>query len=101
MTITLIPSATRKLIHVRGIVQGVGFRPFVYSLAQSLSLSGHVFNTSAGVTIEVEGDGDTVDLFLKRLGENPPHLAELVGISASEIDPCGSTAFSILQSEDP
>jgi hydrogenase maturation protein HypF len=100
MTITPIPSATRKLIHVRGIVQGVGFRPFVYALAQSLSLAGHVLNTSAGVTIEVEGDDDAVELFLKRLSENPPHLAELTGISAFEIEPCGSAAFSILHSED-
>ena len=45
----------RKHIQVRGIVQGVGFRPFVYKLARSLRLSGHVFNSSAGVTIEIEG----------------------------------------------
>jgi hydrogenase maturation protein HypF len=100
MTTTSIATATRKLIHVRGIVQGVGFRPFVYALARSLSLAGHVFNTSAGVTIEVEGDGTAVETFLKSLTENPPHLAEVAGVSVSEIEPRGDAVFSILQSKD-
>ncbi len=46
---------SRRQIHVRGIVQGVGFRPFVYNLAQRLQLAGYVLNSSAGVVIEVEG----------------------------------------------
>ena len=44
----------RKHIQVRGIVQGVGFRPFVYNLAHSLGLTGFVFNSSSGVTIEIQ-----------------------------------------------
>jgi hydrogenase maturation protein HypF len=98
MTTIPISSVVRRLIQVRGIVQGVGFRPFVYALAQSLSLTGHVFNTSAGVTIEVEGDPAAVDIFLRDLSANPPHLAELAGISVSEIDVHGDAAFSILPS---
>ncbi len=56
MAITPTASARRRHIDVRGIVQGVGFRPFVYKLAQSLSLTGYVFNSSSGVTIEIEGN---------------------------------------------
>ncbi len=55
----------RKHIQVRGIVQGVGFRPFVYKLAKSLGLTGYVFNSSAGVTIEIEGGEPEVDKFLQ------------------------------------
>ena len=55
----------RKHIQVRGIVQGVGFRPFVYKLAKSLGLTGYVFNSSAGVTIEIEGGGSEVDQFTR------------------------------------
>ena len=80
-----IAPAVRRLIQVKGIVQGVGFRPFVYALAQSLSLTGHVFNTSAGVTIEIEGEVAAVDHFLRELSANPPYLAELAGVSVREI----------------
>ena len=47
-------------VHISGIVQGVGFRPFVYNLAMSLNLKGWVKNTSAGVDIEVDGDKETL-----------------------------------------
>jgi len=93
-----IAPAVRRLIQVKGIVQGVGFRPFVYALAQSLSLTGHVFNTSAGVTIEIEGELAAVDHFLRELSANPPYLAELAGVSVREIEPRGDAVFSILSS---
>jgi hydrogenase maturation protein HypF len=93
-----IAPAVRRLIQVNGIVQGVGFRPFVYALAQSLSLTGHVFNTSAGVTIEIEGELAAVDHFLRELSANPPYLAELAGVSVREIEPRGDAVFSILSS---
>ena len=95
-----IAPAVRRLIQVKGIVQGVGFRPFVYALAQSLSLTGHVFNTSAGVTIEIEGEVAAVDHFLRELSANPPYLAELAGVSVREIEPRGEAVFSILFSKD-
>ncbi len=95
-----IAPAVRRLIQVKGIVQGVGFRPFVYALAQSLSLTGHVFNTSAGVTIEIEGEVAAVDHFLRELSANPPYLAELAGVSVREIEPRGDAVFSILSSKD-
>jgi acylphosphatase len=57
----------RKRIQVTGVVQGVGFRPFVYNLAQELALSGYTLNSSAGVTIELEGEPDTIESFLHTL----------------------------------
>ncbi len=77
-------SAVRKRIHVRGIVQGVGFRPFVYNLAKSLGLAGYVFNSSAGVTIEVEGCEESVEQFLATLRSEPPHLAEIADVTVSD-----------------
>ncbi len=67
----------RKHILVRGVVQGVGFRPFVYKVATSLGLSGFVFNSSSGVTIEIEGRGAALDAFLQTLENEPPKLAEI------------------------
>jgi len=95
-----IAPLVRRLVHVRGVVQGVGFRPFVYTLAQSLSLAGHVFNTSAGVTIEVEGDSAAVELFLEKLRAEPPDLAELASVSVVEIEPRAEAAFAILPSQN-
>src|SRR3984885_1633156 len=90
----------RKHIQVRGIVQGVGFRPFVYKLAKSLGLTGYVFNSSAGVTIEIEGGESEVDRFLKTLKDDPPQLAEIAQITVSDIEVQGGTGFSILGSRE-
>ncbi len=90
----------RKHIQVRGIVQGVGFRPFVYNLAQFLGLTGFVFNSSSGVTIEIEGDGAPVTTFLQTLQEDPPQLAEITEITVSEMGVEGSAGFSILGSRE-
>ncbi len=51
----------RKQIFIRGIVQGVGFRPFVYNLARSLHLAGYILNSSSGVTVEIEGVEEAID----------------------------------------
>jgi hydrogenase maturation protein HypF len=90
----------RKHIQVRGIVQGVGFRPFVYKLARSLRLSGHVFNSSAGVTIEIEGSESEVEEFLNGLQVDPPQLAEIAEIAVSELAVKGDSEFSILNSRE-
>ena len=76
----------RKHILVRGVVQGVGFRPFVYKTATSLGLSGFVFNSSSGVTIEIEGRGSALDEFFQTLKDDPPRLAEIKEIIVSEIE---------------
>src|ERR1017187_10214510 len=63
----------RRQIEVSGIVQGVGFRPYIYRLATSRHLSGTIRNTSAGVTIEIQGPAETVQDFVEHLpAEVPP-----------------------------
>ena len=64
----------RAKIIVKGIVQGVGFRPFVYNLAKSLNLKGYVLNSSKGVTIEIEGDN--ISDFIDRLPKEAPPLSQ-------------------------
>lgn len=91
-------SRTRFKIEVSGIVQGVGFRPFVYGLAQKNSLSGYVNNTSLGVIIEVEGEAENIREFLSALKNNPPHLAQIDDVSSSEIPCLNSTEFKIIKS---
>jgi hydrogenase maturation protein HypF len=90
----------RKHIRVRGIVQGVGFRPFVYNLAQSLGLAGYVFNSSSGVTIQIEGDGAALAAFLEKLKADPPQLAEITEITVSEMTVEGSSGFTIVGSRE-
>lgn len=68
---------TRTLITVRGIVQGVGFRPFVYTLARKYKLRGRVSNDTAGVVIEVEGDPCIIERFLAGILHSPPPLAHI------------------------
>ena len=62
----------RLRVCVRGVVQGVGFRPFVYTCAAALALSGSVRNDSSGAIIEVEGDATDLDDFLARLTHHAP-----------------------------
>jgi hydrogenase maturation protein HypF len=90
----------RKHILVRGVVQGVGFRPFVYKTATSLGLSGFVFNSSSGVTIEIEGRESALDEFFQTLKDDPPRLAEIKEITVSEIGVLGGAGFSILGSRE-
>ena len=65
----------RLRVCVRGVVQGVGFRPFVYTCAAAHALSGSVRNDSSGAIIEVEGDATDLDYFLARLIHHGPPLA--------------------------
>jgi hydrogenase maturation protein HypF len=89
---------TRLRIDVKGIVQGVGFRPFVYGLALSRGLSGYVKNTSEGVLIEVEGD--RADEFLRSLTAEAPPLARIFAIRSTPVPPEGSAGFRIIGSAD-
>jgi len=88
----------RRQILIRGIVQGVGFRPFVYGLAQSLGLSGYILNSSSGVTVEVEGSDAAIERFLDTLQKSPPPLARITNIAAAEVPPQGGNEFSIRES---
>jgi hydrogenase maturation protein HypF len=86
-------------VHISGIVQGVGFRPFVYGLATRLDLKGWVRNTSAGVDIEVDGDKDTLDSFVKLLQDEAPPLSRIDEFSTSFGPVSGFRSFDILHSE--
>ncbi|MEO5711150.1 MAG: carbamoyltransferase HypF [Nocardioidaceae bacterium] len=90
----------RRRYEVSGLVQGVGFRPFVYVTASELGLSGSVSNTPSGVVIEVEGAPDDVDTFGRRLVEDAPLLAEVQGLHESELAARGGTGFTIEESAD-
>lgn len=85
-------------IEVKGVVQGVGFRPFVYNLARSLNLKGFVTNTSKGVIIEIEGE--SVEEFMSKLQNNPPPLAKIYSIEKTELPPNNYRSFEIIESID-
>ena len=86
-------------IHITGIVQGVGFRPFVYNLATRFQLNGWVRNTSAGVDIEVDGEQDVLDTFVKALRDEAPPLSRIDEFTASFGSANGFHSFEILHSE--
>jgi hydrogenase maturation protein HypF len=89
----------RRRLHVRGQVQGVGFRPFVYRIATECRLSGWVCNDSAGVTIELEGPATRLLEFESRLRAEAPRLARIVELQASELPASGDTGpFRIVAS---
>jgi hydrogenase maturation protein HypF len=89
----------RRAIHVRGIVQGVGFRPHVYGLARRHHLGGVVRNALEGVSIEVEGDEAALDEFARALVREAPPLARIAGVSSEEKAPLGEKDFRIEGSE--
>ena len=80
------------------MVQGVGFRPFVYSLAQRHGLAGWVRNTSAGVEIHVEGPGDEVEAFVAALPREAPSRAYIAELARESAEPEGVAGFVILES---
>jgi hydrogenase maturation protein HypF len=83
-------------ISIRGIVQGVGFRPFVYSLANSLSVKGFITNTAEGVSLNVEGEN--LDSFLERIRGEAPPLAKIMSMDISPAKFFGFADFSIRES---
>lgn len=88
----------RRHITVEGIVQGVGFRPFVYGLARENGLGGFVLNDSAGVTIELEGERRALDNFVQSLQKQAPPLAMIEKIACDIVPPRGECRFEIVAS---
>jgi hydrogenase maturation protein HypF len=86
-------------IFIRGVVQGVGFRPFVYKLATSLDLKGWVINSPNGVTVNIEGQQNLLEEFLLRLEKEKPPKASIYSLEPLFITPKGYTHFEILESE--
>jgi len=95
----------RRQIEVSGIVQGVGFRPYVYRLAIGRHLGGTIRNTPAGVTIEIQGPAETVQDFVEHLPTEAPPLARITSFTVSEV-PCvakqtvGNQDFRIVHSHE-
>ncbi|MGQ9859235.1 MAG: acylphosphatase [Thermodesulfobacteriota bacterium] len=86
-------------VSVRGVVQGVGFRPFVHNLATALELKGFVLNSQEGVWIHVEShDKDRIQSFLNRLNAHAPPLAKIQSIEATPTEPSGFEEFTIRES---
>jgi hydrogenase maturation protein HypF len=88
----------RRRIDVRGVVQGVGFRPFVARLAGDLGLAGSVGNDATSVFVEVEGQVHAVEEFMRRVVADAPPLARVVAVSAVELSPLGAEGFAIVPS---
>jgi hydrogenase maturation protein HypF len=91
--------AARLKMTIRGAVQGVGFRPFIYRLASELELSGWVNNTARGVFVEVEGPREKLDGFLLRVEREKPAISFIQSLESSFADPVGYVGFEIRKSE--
>ena len=86
---------SRSRLVITGVVQGVGFRPFIYRLARSLNLGGWVLNSTEGVIVEVEGKPDVVDRFIQAIPQQAPPRARIERIDRTILPPIGYRAFAI------
>ncbi len=89
---------SRVRARIEGTVQGVGFRPYVYRLADEMGLAGHVLNDSRGVVVEVEAPSEAVERFLARLPAEAPPLATVERVVAEPLEELGELGFSIRES---
>ncbi|MGK7930611.1 MAG: carbamoyltransferase HypF [Microcystaceae cyanobacterium] len=90
----------RLKITIKGAVQGVGFRPFIYCLATELSLTGWVNNTASGVTIEVEGNPSTLNLLIQRIKAEKPSAAYIQSLETQALNLYNYQSFEIRSSLD-
>jgi [NiFe] hydrogenase maturation protein HypF len=100
MSAVPVKSEIKRLrLEVSGIVQGVGFRPFVYSAAKKFDVKGFIGNESSGVFIEIEGEENRLDAFIEHLKKNAPPLSHISEIRSEVIDLKGDFDFQIVASE--
>ncbi len=90
--------AIRQALLIHGIVQGVGFRPHVARLAADLGLAGDCRNDSTAVIIEIEGEPERVEAFIRRIVDDAPPLARITSVTATATEPRGDTGFAITAS---
>lgn len=88
----------RIRMNIQGVVQGVGFRPFVYNLARELNLKGWVNNTALGVDLEIEGESESLEQFVRRLIDDAPPLALIEETSVQRLEAVHYTDFIIKES---
>ncbi|NOZ74355.1 MAG: carbamoyltransferase HypF, partial [FCB group bacterium] len=93
------PDRTRLHLDIHGIVQGVGFRPFIYNLAQTYGLTGWVSNTASGVVLEVEGAPESIAEFRRAITTEAPPLSLIESVQASEVAATGAIDFVIRPSD--
>jgi len=86
-------------IIIRGAVQGVGFRPFIYKLATQMKLKGYVLNSPLGVIIVIDGCQKDLENFILRIKKEKPPISKITGMEFSFLDPKGFTRFEIKNSE--
>ena len=91
---------SRIYIVIRGAVQGVGFRPFIYNLAKKMNLKGYVLNSSSGVYIEAEHEKKFLNDFVLKIEKEKPVLSVITGLEFSFLDPVGYRNFEIRKSEN-
>lgn len=94
----MINDKIRIRIIINGAVQGVGFRPFIYRLANEMNLTGYVNNSSTGVFIEAEGTKEQLEIFLKRIESEKPVLSFISCLESSYLDTYGFVGFNIHES---
>ncbi|MFN7992778.1 MAG: carbamoyltransferase HypF [Bryobacteraceae bacterium] len=92
-------ATARRQIRIRGVVQGVGFRPFVHKLARRLELTGYVLNSSSGVVVEVEGAETTLEAFVETIRREAPPLASIDEMLVTAVGVQGGRDFVIRESQ--
>jgi hydrogenase maturation protein HypF len=88
-------SRQRLSVSIQGMVQGVGFRPFIYRLAKELGLGGWVNNSAQGVLLEAEGSQEQLEIFLQRIQQDKPPHASIQSMTSSLLEPVGYSTFEI------
>src|SRR5687768_11024826 len=88
-----------RFLKVRGVVQGVGFRPFVFRVARDLGLSGWVRNDGDGVAIHLQGEPEALDAFVRQLEAQPPPAARIASIDVSATGIMEAAGFEIRESD--
>ena len=98
MAVAAHQGVVRRRLEITGVVQGVGFRPFVYGLAERHAVTGHVRNTAAGVEVEVEGLPHVLDDFVAEFGARIPAAAHVESLTVRGVGPRGDHTFQIAPS---
>ena len=98
MSHTLSEAVERRRVRVRGVVQGVGFRPFVHRIATREGLGGRVWNDGDGVVVEVEGPGLALDAFIRALSDEAPPLSRVAAVAAERVAVVGQRGFAVVTS---
>src|SRR3984957_15023285 len=99
VTLTRPDAATRAVrLRITGVVQGVGFRPFVYRIARANGIAGWVLNGEDGVHVTAEGSAESVELFIEAVRSSPPPAARVATFEITSVDATGFDAFEIRES---